>query len=480
MTATADRAREAIAAVGPDSPAAVVRAGAVRDVEVVVIGAGQAGLSAAHFLSRRGFGGDEFVVLDADAAPGGAWQHRWPTLTMRDVHGIHELPGMDVPPADPDARASDVVPAYFADYERTFDLPVRRPVAVRSVEEAGDGRLVVRADEGVWRTRVVVNATGTWTRPFWPSYPGMGSFRGRQLHTHDYDGPDGFAGQHVVVVGGGHSAIQHLAEISRVTSTTWVTRRPPRWREGPFDEEAGRAAVAKVADAVEEGRRPASVVSVTGLAVTPPVEEARRRGALARQPMFDRVVPDGVVWDEGSEGGPRFVRADVILWATGFRHALDHLAPLRLRGPEGGIRVDGTHVAGDPRIHLLGYGPSASTIGANRAGREARSAGTSTAAELAVGAVAVSGSGWCTRVVGVGSGWVRSPSLGAAGAPRWSGPVRRGCGRRRWERLVHPGGRGRFGVGAGAVAGSGWCTQVVGAGSPWVRAPSLGAAGAPR
>lgn len=62
---------------------------------------------------------------------------------------------------------------------------------------------------------------------------------------------------------------------------------------------------------------------------------------------------------------------DVILWCTGFRPALDHLAPLRLRSPRGGIVVDGTRVVADPRIHLVGYGPSASTVGANRAGRAA-------------------------------------------------------------------------------------------------------------
>ena len=59
---------------------------------------------------------------------------------------------------------------------------------------------------------------------------------------------------------------------------------------------------------------------------------------------------------------------DVILWATGFRAALAHLAPLHLRAPGGGIRMDGTRVADEPRLHLVGYGPSASTIGANRAG----------------------------------------------------------------------------------------------------------------
>lgn len=48
---------------------------------------------------------------------------------------------------------------------------------------------------------------------------------------------------------------------------------------------------------------------------------------------------------------------------------VDHLAPLRLRTPDGGIRLDGTRATDEPRLHLVGYGPSASTIGANRAGR---------------------------------------------------------------------------------------------------------------
>lgn len=345
----------------------------MRDVEVVVVGAGQAGLSAAHYLGARGFeAGREFVVLDGDDGPGGAWRHRWPTLTMDAVHGLHDLPGLALGDTDPEARASDVVTDYYARYERHFDLPIHRPVQVERVEEAGDGRLRVTTNVSTWRTRALINATGTWTKPFWPNYPGMAAFGGRQLHTADYPGPDEFAGQHVVVVGGGHSAVQHLAEISAVTSTTWVTRQPPRWRDTPFDRDAGRAAIAMVEDAVAEGRRPDSVVSVTGLVATPPVEAARERGAMDRLPMFDRVTPDGVAWD-GSSGrrlvDGRFVRADVILWATGFRHALDHLAPLDLRGPNGGIRMAGTHVADDPRIHLLGYGPSASTIGANRAGR---------------------------------------------------------------------------------------------------------------
>lgn len=339
-----------------------------RQVEVVVIGAGQAGLSTAWALARQGFaGGSGFVVLDDGARPGGAWQHRWPSLTVGTTHRVHDLPGLPFAPADDGLRAREVVPAYFADYERAFDLPVHRPVRVSAVSRTGDDRFLVRTDSGDWIADAVVNATGTWTRPFVPRYPGQELFRGRQLHTVDYRDAGEFAGRHVVVVGGGASATQLLGEISQVTSTTWVTRRPPVWREGPFDEEAGRRAVAMVEEAVREGRRPGSVVGVTGLLVsTPYIADGLRREVLERLPMFDRITEDGVAWADGSS-----VRADVILWATGFRAAVGHLAPLHLRQPGGGIRMDGTHVAGEPRLHLVGYGPSASTIGANRAGQAA-------------------------------------------------------------------------------------------------------------
>ncbi|MGQ5263991.1 NAD(P)-binding domain-containing protein [Micromonospora sp. ZYX-F-536] len=336
--------------------------------DVVVIGAGQAGLSAGYHLRRTGFApGGGFVILDGDDGPGGAWQHRWPTLLLDRVHGFHDLPGLPFPPADPRQPAAPQVSAYFAAYEQAFDLPVRRPVRVRSVHSLPDGRLDVRTDGDRWTARALINATGTWTRPFWPHYPGRSSFRGKQLHTADYRGPAEFAGRRVVVVGGGTSAVQLLGEVSTVAATTtWVTRRPPHFRDEEFGTELGRAAVARVDAAVRAGRPPGSVVGVTGLPVTPEVRRLRERGVLDRLPVFDRITPDGVVWADG-----RFVPADVILWCTGFRAALDHLAPLGLRGPGGGITMDGTRVVADERIHLVGYGPSASTIGANRAGRAA-------------------------------------------------------------------------------------------------------------
>jgi len=332
--------------------------------DVVVIGAGQAGLSAAYELHRRGA---DFVVLDGEAGPGGAWQHRWPSLRLDRAHRIAPLPGMDLPDADPATPAGEVVAAWFAEYERHFDLPVRRPVAVRSVHRTDDG-FTLGTDAGEWTARGLVNATGTWTRPFWPAYPGRELFGGRQLHAAGYRGAAEFAGQRVVVVGGGTSAVQQLIEISEVAAaTTWVTRREPVWRSGPLDEDAGRAAVALVDARVRAGLPPVSVVGVTGLTETDAVLAARARGVLDRLPVFDRLTADGVAWNSP----PRSVPADVVLWATGFRAALDHLAPLHLRSAGGGVVVDGTRVVAEPRLHLVGYGPSASTIGANRAGRSA-------------------------------------------------------------------------------------------------------------
>ncbi|WP_432502446.1 NAD(P)-binding domain-containing protein [Kineococcus arenarius] len=347
---------------------------ALTTVDVVVVGAGQGGLATAHHLHRAGLRpGHGYAVLDAADGPGGAWRHRWPSLTMALVNGVHDLPGLSMRealgPVDPGAPAARVVPAYFAAYEELLGHPVRRPVRVREVRPAGP-RLLVATDAGRYAARAVVNATGTWTRPFRPYYPGAEGFAGRQLHTADYRGPEEFAGQHVVVVGGGVSAVQHLAELCRVAGTTWVTRSEPVFHEpdaaGGLDVEARRAAVARVADRVAAGSPPGSVVSATGLVLTPQLAALREAGVLKPHPPFARVLPHGVRWADGSEQS-----ADAILWATGFRPALDHLRPLRLREPGGGILVDGTRAVREPRLHLVGYGPSASTVGASRAAREA-------------------------------------------------------------------------------------------------------------
>lgn len=343
-------------------------------LDIVVIGAGQAGLSAAYHLKKLGLNpGKDFLVLDQAPRPGGAWQYRWPSLTLSTVNRVHDLPGMsfaDMAGGDSSVQASVAVPQYFAAYEDHFDLKVLRPASVRVVCDRGE-RLRVEADRGLFSARGIINATGTWEKPYIPAYPGADLFAGRQLHTKDFHRAEDFEGQHVLVVGGGISAIQLLDQISMVTRTSWVTRTPPRFRDGPFDEDAGRAAVALVEERVRAGLPPNSVVSVTGLPMTPAILAMRERGVLHRQEMFSEITQRGVRWADGREQA-----VDVILWCTGFRSALDHLAPLQLREPAGGITMTGrlaTQAARDPRVHLVGYGPSASTVGANRAGAAAAS-----------------------------------------------------------------------------------------------------------
>lgn len=386
--------------VGNTRPTGAVRPSMtpdVREADVAVIGAGQAGLSAAYHLWRRGFRspgssdqhatGRTVILLDAEEGPGGAWRHRWDSLTMATVNGIRELPGMPVVDTDPAERSNQAVPAYFAHFEARYQVPIERPVRVLRVENdpadapgsagtdggTGSAHLLIHSvgpggtPRAPIRTRAILNATGTWTRPFVPTYPGAAEFRGAQLHTADYTRAEDFAGQRVAVIGGGISALGHLLELADAGAAThWYTRREPEFSDEPFTQERGSRAVAGVAERVAAGLPVRSVVSATGLFWTPALREAERRGILKRRPMFTGITPHGAIEADGTT-----TELDVLLWATGFRHELTHLRPLHLHNRHGGITMDGTAVAADQRIHLLGYGPSASTIGANRAGRAA-------------------------------------------------------------------------------------------------------------
>lgn len=349
-----------------------------RSATVVVVGAGQAGLSAAFHLKRRGFvsavdGPDAqrtFVVLDAESMPGGAWQHRWPSLTMATVNGIFDLPNFARAPGDSGEPARDAVSRYFTEYEGAMGLPILRPVTVTSVARVDDdprGYLCVDSTAGCWLTRAIVNASGTWDNPLRPRYPGSETFVGRQIHTRDYVSAEEFAGARVGIVGGGISAVQQLEEISRVAETFWYTRRAPIFRDGEFDpQREGREVIGKVTAAAEAGEPAGSIVSYTGLLWTPYAVAARERGVLQRHPMFAAVEPRGVREADGS-----FTPLDAIVWATGFRPAISHLDALGLRNDRGGITMRGTQVADELRVHLVGFGPSQSTVGANRAGRDA-------------------------------------------------------------------------------------------------------------
>ena len=341
--------------------------------KIAIIGAGQAGLSTAYHLKKMGWEiGSDFIILDGAAHAGGAWQSRWDSLTLSTVNRIHDLPGMSFEETlttyNTEVQANSAVPHYFELYEKKFGLQVYRPVKVEKVYLQGS-RFFIDTSSTAFSALGIINATGTWESPFIPEYPGAALFEGEQMHTRDYKDAAYFQGKHVVIVGGGISAIQLLDQISKVTSTTWVTRRPPEFRKVPFDDMAGSLAVARVEERVRQGLLPQSVVSVTGLPYSSEIEDMEKRGVLQRFPMFSEITRQGVKWEDGKE-----VNADVIFWNTGFRWPMSHLDSVVPREEGGGIKMSGrlaTEVAKEPRIHLVGYGPSASTIGANRAGAAA-------------------------------------------------------------------------------------------------------------
>jgi cation diffusion facilitator CzcD-associated flavoprotein CzcO len=345
------------------------------DTSVVVIGAGQAGLSVSYYLQRLGLdAGNDFVVLDRGPGTGGAWQFRWEALRIGSAHRINDLPGLDAlglsfETADRHAPAKDVVADYYRQYEEHYAFQVVRPADVTSVENFGTDLVVnfTLDDENKEVTAAtVVNATGTWGAPFIPWYPGLKSFEGRHVHTNDYRTAEDYRGQSVVVVGGGTSAIGFLLELEGIASElTWVSRRPIDFLEdGDLNLEARVEAVRKQDEAARAGMALPSIVSGTGVPRTRRIQAGIERGVLTPRPIFDSIEPNGVRWKDGA-----FQRADAIIWSTGFRPELRHLAPLKLREKEGGVSVGSGVSFKDPRIFFAGYGPQASTIGANRAGR---------------------------------------------------------------------------------------------------------------
>lgn len=382
---------------------------------IVIIGAGQAGLSAAGTLHRRGLvPGADFAILDGNEGPGGAWRHRWDALTLGRAHGVHDLPGFPLDSPDTWRPASEVVAEYYGAYEDHLGLNVIRPAKVQAVTQFHDGQFYIATEAGKFTADAIINATGTWETPNIPYYPGLEHFKGKQWHTKTFRDVEDFRDQRVLVVGGGASATQFLMMLEEVTDhSIWGSRSLPRWNAEHFDPDWGRAVEQRVTTQVTAGYAPRSVVSNTGLALNQESLAYIDRGTLVFRGFIDSFLehevvlngpgPDGATVNSQGEAVDDLLRQgdpavanlhrntevlpgygtdidhqwvtpiDSILWGTGFRHSLDHLDLLDIRSDRGGVKMDkdGVTVPAQPGLFLVGYGASASTIGATRAGRRA-------------------------------------------------------------------------------------------------------------
>lgn len=331
--------------------------------EVVIIGGGQAGLAAGYYLRRAGV---DFVILDDQTHPGGSWQDYWPSLHLFSPADYSRLPGWPMPPWHGGFPPASHVVDYLRTYEKKYELPVHRPVRVDSVHRAGAGYRI-HTDDATYSAAAFINTTGTWSRPFWPSYPGMHEFRGTQLHAHDYHRPNPFQGMRVGIVGGGNSAAQILAEVSTVADTEWFTEREPRFLPDDVDGRVLFDVASDRARSLASGNHDTGGVTGLGdIVMVTPVQAARDRGVLHAHPMFTALTPDGTDTEH----------LDAIIWCTGFRPAVRHLQPLHLPAEGHSIALDGNHVRGEETVVFLGYGDwtgpaSATLIGVGRTARNA-------------------------------------------------------------------------------------------------------------
>ena len=346
----------------------------MREIGVVVIAAGHAGLAAGRALQKEGA---DFLLLEQGACAAGAWPLYYDSLTLFSPARYSSLP--DFPfPGDPDdyPRRDDVV-AYLKAYARRFDLPIGYHMRVTSVTPRADGRFtIICQGQGAIDAGAVIVATGAFEAPYIPSIEGLGAFSGAVVHSSAYRSPGPLAEQRVVVVGSANSAVQIAVELAGVADVTLAVRKPVRYAPQRL---IGRdvhfwfqlLGVDRVGFLSDQG--------------TPVLDDGRYRAALsagqpAQRKMFTSMWRDGVVWSDGKRE-----RVDTVLFATGFRPHAPFL-PSKLAFTNNGrlaqkdgvsTRVQGLYYLGQPGLRsfasatLRGVGVDAAHI-APRAARWSR------------------------------------------------------------------------------------------------------------
>lgn len=293
-------------------------------LDVVVIGAGQAGLAAGYYLQRARF---SFQILESSSEISGSWSHYYRSLRLFSPARYSSLPGLRFPGDPTRYPTRNEVMAYLRQYAHHFQLPVVLNSQVVSVRRYGDG-FVVETEKRPYFARAVICATGAFNQPIIPTIPGLDQFTGTILHSYNYQHPEIFREQRVVVVGAGNSAVQIAAELGQVAHTTLASLHPIRWQAQKvwgFDVHFW-----------------ARVLRIDTSSTLPPSERTvidsgnyragMERGVFDRQPMFTSFSEKGVVWQDDTTES-----VDTVIFATGYRPNLDFVAGLDIFDEQGHV-----------------------------------------------------------------------------------------------------------------------------------------------
>ena len=323
--------------------------------DVVVIGAGQAGLSAGYHLTRRGL---NVVILEAHERVGDNWRTRWDSLRVFSPARYDGLPGMRFPAPPNSFPTGQQVGDFLEAYAAAMQLPVRTGVSVDGLRRAGgeeDGYLIDAGGRQIEAASVVV-ATGPERAARVPDFAGQLAPAIRQLHSSEYRNPSQLLDGPVLVVGAGNSGADISLELAATHRVTLCGRDPGTI---PFRIETRRARIIirglwfvanhvltvrtpigrKVQPHIQHGAGPVVRVKPSDL------EAAGVERVLARVAG----VRDGLpLLDDG-----RVVEAANVVWCTGFRLDFEWIH-LPIIGDDGWPAQDRGVVSDAPGLYFLG------------------------------------------------------------------------------------------------------------------------------
>jgi putative flavoprotein involved in K+ transport len=332
--------------------------------DVIVIGGGQSGLAMGYYLRRSGL---SYIILDNQEEPGGAWLHTWKSLRLFSPAQWSSLPGMIMTGGSDYYPTRDVTIEYLKFYEEKYKLLVKRPVEVKRVTKQADD-FELNTSDGIYYSKAVVSATGSFGNPYIPKFEGMNLFKGQILHSSQYQSPEEFVGKRVAIIGEGNSGAQILAEISKVTGALWITQKEPRFLPDHVDGRFLFDAATQMYEAQKMGKQ-YKPPSLGDIVMVDSVKDARARKVLKSGRPFEKFTEDSIIWANGHEE-----KIDVVIFCTGFKPSLKHLDTLDVINEEGKADTIGTMSKQVEGLWFVGYGnwtgfASATLIGVGRSAK---------------------------------------------------------------------------------------------------------------